>query len=110
MAMDIDQEQQGANLQIRLSGDLDIYAAASLCTHLLSVLQQHHEIELVLNEVAEVDGAGLQMLLATKAEAMRLGVIMRLTGHSVAMVRALQLCRLTAYFGDPVILTREMAG
>jgi anti-anti-sigma factor len=108
--MDIEQEQQGANLQIRLSGDLDIYAAASLRTHLLTMLQQHHEIELVLNEVAEVDGAGLQMLLATKAEALRLGGILRLTGHSVAMVRALQLCRLTAYFGDPVILTREMAG
>jgi len=110
MAMDIEQEQQGANLQIRLSGDLDIYAAASLRTHLLTVLQQHHEIELVLNEVAEVDGAGLQILLATKAEAMRLGVILRLTGHSAAMVRVLQMCRLTAYFGDPIILTWEMAG
>ncbi len=110
MAMEIQQERQGANLQIRLSGDLDIYAAAPLRTHLLTVLQQHHEIELVLDEVAEVDGAGLQILLATKAEAMRLGVILRLTGHSAAMVRVLQLCRLTAYFGDPVILTREMAG
>jgi len=109
MAMNIEQEQQGTNLQIRLSGDLDIYAAASLRTHLLSVLPQHHEIELVLNEVAEVDGAGLQILLAAKAEAIRLGVILRLTGHSVAMVRVLQLCRLTAYFGDPVILTREAA-
>lgn len=110
MAMEIQQERQGANLQIRLSGDLDIYAAAPLRTHLLTVLQHHHEIELFLDEVAEVDGAGLQILLATKAEAMRLGVTLRLTGHSAAMVRVLQLCRLTAYFGDPVILTREMAG
>jgi anti-anti-sigma factor len=110
MVMNIHQRQQGRALQIRLAGELDIYAAATLREALLPILAQQHEIEIILDEVTEVDGAGLQLLIAAKGEAMRHGAQLQLSGHSVAVVKCLQLCRLTTYFGDPILLTKEMVG
>ena len=110
MTMDIQQEQNGATSRLRLSGDLDIYAATSLREHLLTVLQQSPQVELILEEIAEVDGAGLQVLMAAKAEALRLGVALHLSGHSRAVLDIMHLCRLTTYFGDPMLLTKDLAG
>ncbi|MHB1736785.1 MAG: STAS domain-containing protein [Acidithiobacillus sp.] len=110
MRMDIQQEQNGAVQRLRLCGDLDIYAAASLREHILKALEQSHQVELLLEEIAEVDGAGLQVLVAAKAEALRLGVALYLSGHSRAVLDAMQLCRLMPYFGDPILLTRDMTG
>ena len=110
MTMDMQPEQNGATPRRRRAGALDIYAAASLRERLLTALRQNPQVELALEEVTEVDGAGLQVLMAAKTEALRLGVALHLSGHSRAVLNAMQLCRLTPYFGDPVLLTKEMAG
>jgi anti-anti-sigma factor len=108
MSLDIQQEVCAGRLQIHLSGELDIYAAATLRESLQQIVSQHHEIEILLADVSEVDGAGLQVLVAAKNEALRQGARLSLSDHSVAVVNALQLCRLDRFFGDPIVLTREM--
>ncbi len=108
MSLDIQQEVCAGRLQMRLSGELDIYAAAALRECLQKVVSQHHEIEMILADVSEVDGAGLQVLVAAKNEALRQGARLSLSDHSVAVVNALQLCRLDRFFGDPLVLTKEM--
>lgn len=95
---------------MRLLGELDIYAVAALRETFQKVITQHHEIELVLEDVCEIDGAGLQVLIAAKTEALCRGARLFLSAHSVAVVQALQLCRLDSFFGDPIVLTKEMPG
>ncbi len=110
MSIDIQEELHGAKLQVRLGGELDIYAAATMREYLNTAMAKHHEIELNLEDVSDLDGAGLQILIAAKAEALRLGAQFNLTSHSVAVLKTLQTCRLSSFFGDPIVLTREMAG
>lgn len=109
MRLDIQQEVRAGRLQMRLAGELDIYAAAALHECLQKAIAQHHEIEILLADISEVDGAGLQVLVAAKNEALRQGARLSLSDHSVAVVNALQLCRLDSFFGDPILLTKEMS-
>lgn len=110
MSLDIQQESSSGKLQMRLLGDLDIYAVAALREALLKAITQFHEVELILEDICEIDGAGLQVLIAAKTEALCRGSRLFLSAHSVAVVQALQLCRLDSFFGDPIVLTKEMPG
>ncbi|PKY11184.1 hypothetical protein B1757_05745 [Acidithiobacillus marinus] len=110
MSLDIQQENSSGKLQMRLLGDLDIYAVGALRETLQIALTQYHELELILEDVCEIDGAGLQVLVAAKNEALCRGSRLFLRDHSVAVIQALQLCRLDSFFGDPVVLTKEMPG
>lgn len=90
-----------------LEGEMTIYTAAQLKPVLLALLDECHAAELDLSQVAEIDTAGMQLLLLAKREAARAGKELRLVGHSAAVVDALDLCNLTADFGDQVILTSQ---
>lgn len=110
MSLEIQQESNSGKLRMRLLGELDIYAVATLRETLQKAITQYHEVELILEDVCEMDGAGLQILVAAKNEALCRGSRLLLGAHSVAVVQALQLCRLDSFFGDPIVLTREMPG
>lgn len=101
--MDIQIQQAGPVCSISLRGELDIYAAAAVREQLLPLLSHNPVIELQLAEVAEIDTAGLQILLAAKQMTSRSGQTLRLAGHSPAVLAALELCGLLSYFGDPVV-------
>ena len=107
--MQIQEEQQGERLQLRLQGNLDIYTVAELRGRLLSYLSSVHILDLDLHEVAEIDGAGIQFLMAVKSSASRQGCQLSLSAHSPAVITALEVCRLTSFFGDPIYLHKESA-
>lgn len=88
----------------RIEGEMTIYTAAQLKPALLSLLEGCNEAEIDLSQVTEIDASGLQLLLLAKREASRTGKSLRLVGHSPAVVECLDLCNLTAAFGDQVIL------
>jgi anti-sigma B factor antagonist len=51
-----------------------------------------------------MDSAGLQLLLAAKKTAQQSGYPLHLIMHSHAVLDALELCQLTAFFGDPTLM------
>ncbi len=102
--MEIATESLGAVTRLRLSGELTIYHVGELMTALQSALTQADELELDLTEVSELDSAGFQQLYLAKREALRLAKQLRLAGHSEATRQVLELYRMEAYFGDPVLI------
>lgn len=102
--MQIVAETNDEGVLLRLDGEMTIYTAAALkeglCPHLTA-----KAVEIDLSGVSEVDSSGLQLLMLAKRELGRSGGVLRLSRHSPAMVEALELCRLSAYFGDPMLLS-----
>ncbi|MGA8007785.1 MAG: STAS domain-containing protein [Thiomonas sp.] len=101
--MDFIEHQAGPACSVALQGALDIYAAAQVREHLAELIAKHPLVELQLAEVDEIDAAGVQILLSAKQQASNLEHSLKLTAHSPAVIDALELCGLLAYFGDPVV-------
>jgi anti-sigma B factor antagonist len=58
---------------VDLDGELTIQTAAEQCPPLLAALAKSNRLEIGLAGVTELDTAGLQILLAVRREAERLG-------------------------------------
>ncbi|MDY0329695.1 MAG: STAS domain-containing protein [Thiomonas sp.] len=101
--MDILEHASGPVCSVALQGALDIYAAAQVRARLGRLIAQHPLVELQLAAVDEIDTAGVQILLAAKQQASNLEHSLKLSAHSPAVIDALELCGLLAYFGDPVV-------
>lgn len=89
---------------VKVSGEMTIYTAAELKQALTPLLYRQQTLELDLSQVSEMDSAGLQLLLAAK-KTMQQGVYpLHLVMHSHAVLDALELCQLAAFFGDPTLI------
>lgn len=97
-------ETQNAVGRVALEGELTIYTAAEMKGRMLSPLQLHDETEFDLAAVSEVDTAGLQLMIAAKLEAGKLGKALRFVAHSPAVVEMLELTNMASFFGDPLLL------
>lgn len=91
--------------RLALSQELTIYHAMDQKQQLLDALACSDVLELDLSQVAEMDTAGLQLLMLTKREAARLGKPLSIVAHSPVVRQTLDFCNLAAFFGDPVIIT-----
>jgi anti-anti-sigma factor len=91
--------------QLHVDGEMTIYTATELKEQLLSYVTRPGQVELNLAQVSDLDSAGLQLLILAKREALRVGASMHMTGHSRAVLDALDLCDLAAFFGDPLVLS-----
>lgn len=89
----------------RVDGEMTIYTAAATKEILLPLLAQCPELEIDLSQVSEMDSAGLQLLILAKRECLTRNGNLRLLGHSPAVVEVLELCNMTAFFGDPVVIS-----
>jgi len=88
-----------------IEGELTIYTAPTEKQRLIALLTNCDEaIELNLAKVEEIDTAGLQVLILLKREAAKLNKKLYFVMHSKAVLDVLELCNLTATFGDPIIL------
>ena len=103
--MTIHLDSSGRHPVAQIEGELSIYTVAELKPQLYTLLQQHAELELDLAAVSELDGAGLQILIAAKREANRQGSTLKLTRHSAAVLEVFDLCNMAQFFGDPLILS-----
>ena len=84
--------------------DLTIYQAQALKDELLSALATADRLELDLAGVAEIDTAGLQLLILAKREAARRDKALAITAHSPAVQQTLDFCNLVGVFGDPMVI------
>lgn len=90
--------------------DLTIYHALEHKQLLLDALAATDELELNLAQVAEMDTAGLQLLVLLKKEAQRAGKRVRIVAHSQAVSAVIDFCNMAAEFGDPLVIpAREAA-
>ncbi len=76
---------------IDIGEDLTVYAVHALKPQLLAALDAHGHLRLNLDEVSEVDGAGIQLLLAARAEAVSRGGSFTVSGVSPHAQAALTL-------------------
>jgi len=96
----------GINHVVRLEGDLTIYTARDVADSMLAALRDGGDVEVDLSAVAEVDSAGLQVMIAAKRMAAEQGIGLRLVGHSPTVVDILDLTDLVNHFGDPLIIQK----
>ena len=85
---------------------MTIYEAAADKPVLVEALSSAKELEIDLSGVAEMDTAGLQLLILAKRESLKAGKRLILTGHGEVSLDVLDRYNLASYFGDPVVITR----
>ena len=95
----------GGKQRLNWVDNLTIYHAQEHKERLLAALDAGSGLELDLSQVGEIDTAGLQLLILAKQEAARKEKSMAIVAHSPAVRETLDFCNLTAFFGDPVVIT-----
>lgn len=93
--------------QLRVDGEMTIYTAADTKARLMPLLAQCPELQIDLSQVSEMDSAGLQLLILAKRECAQRNGTLRLVGHSPAVLEVLDLCNMTSFFGDPVVISSQ---
>lgn len=89
---------------LTIENELTIFTAAEMKAGLLTFLHSGGELEIDLSQVAEIDTAGLQLLILLKREAAQTGKALNFIMHSRAVLDILELANLTSTFGDQVVL------
>ena len=90
--------------RLSLCDDLTIYHALEQKATLLDALDHTDDLELDLSPVAEIDTAGLQLLILLKKEAQRSGKRVSIVAHSQSIRSAIDFCNLAAVLGDPLLI------
>ena len=86
--------------RITITEDLTIYHALELKQRLLEGIEQASALELDLSHVAEIDTAGLQLLILVQRETAARGRPLTVTQMSNSVRETLDFCNLTQLFGD----------
>jgi anti-sigma B factor antagonist len=94
--------------RVTIEGELTVFAVHALKEQLLAALgdkEADEGIDVDLSGVSEIDGAGIQLLLAARREAAQRGLNFHLNAPSAVVSEALALSDLT-----PCFMTRAPAG
>lgn len=97
--------QHDGEPSLRLAGALTIYTVAQARDEIPAHLAKHGARVLDLSDIEELDTAGVQLLLWLKRDLAAKGTTLALVRHSPAVVEVLDLLKLTAAFGDPILLS-----
>jgi anti-anti-sigma factor len=89
---------------VRVMGDLTIYEAPAIRDAVLQALQGAGAVVIDLDEVTDVDSAGLQVLISARRSASLLGTPLTLRCQSDPVVALMDLCGLRG-----VLLTSDGA-
>ena len=92
---------------VTLPDELTIYTVGEIKEALTPLLYQGRELELNLANIAEIDSAGLQLLIAAKKSTQQQGSPLSLVWHSNVVLELLELCQLSGFFGDPTLITHD---
>ena len=57
-----------------------------------------------LSAVSEIDTAGVQLLMVAKMHAAANDCVLKLVGHSPAVLDVFELLNVAAFFGDPLVM------
>jgi len=92
-----------------IGGEFNIFTAEDTKKRLLHAIRQAAtpEIEVDLSDVTEIDTAGLQLMVMAKREAAEHGKSVRFVGHSAPVLDLIDLCGLSGFFGDPILISSK---
>jgi anti-sigma B factor antagonist len=90
--------------RMTIQRDLTIYQAETLKAELLAGMMGQTLIELDLSQVAEIDTAGIQLLMLAKRESQQQGQTLSIVAHSPAVRELLDFFNIAGYFGDPLLI------
>lgn len=88
------------NTPLVLDSDLTVFAAAEVKERLLNALELTPSLILDASEVSEVDGAGIQLLMAARLEAQQRGGSLTLQNTSAQLQEAIDLIDMRIELGD----------
>ena len=97
------EESTAGQWNLSLSGPLTFYEVAGI-QELLKPLGAPESLTVDLQEVDEIDTAGLQLLLALHQWQ---GEHLHLIRHSQAVIELIDLFQLAAFFGDDIVLPQH---
>lgn len=102
-------EAQTSPPALAISGEFTIFTAADLKPRLLHAVidAESEDVDIDLSEVSEIDSAGLQLMVMTKREALARGKNVRFVRHSDPVLDLVDLCDLSGFFGDPVLIRSQ---
>ncbi len=94
---------------LAISGEFTIFTAADLKPRLLHAVidAESEDVDIDLSEVSEIDSAGLQLMVMTKRKAQARGKNVRFVRHSDPVLDLVDLCDLSGFFGDPVLIRSQ---
>ncbi len=98
---------EGGHHCLGISGELNIYSAATTQQELLQALEARQQLEISLAGVEDFDTAGVQLLLLLKRESVRQGKQLSFVQHSQAVREVFNLLNLVAELGDPMVIPLE---
>ena len=85
-----------------LQGELTIYTVGEIRTRLLDVMAMTDRIEIDLGGVAEIDTAGLQLMLLAKRKP---GKEVTFTHHSAVVLHLVDMANVGLMLGDPLVIS-----
>lgn len=86
---------------VRVAGDLTIYEAPAVRDLVLQALQGASAVVIDLDEVTDVDSAGLQVLISARKSASHLGTPLTVRCQSDPVVALMDLCNLRGLLLTP---------
>jgi anti-anti-sigma regulatory factor len=93
---------------VSVDGELTIYTVSELKESFLPLFKNNKNFEINLAAVTEVDGAGVQFLMALKSMSAKADdMAIKFVAHSEPVVDALELLDLSVQFADPVLISAE---
>ncbi|KFB72369.1 MAG: STAS domain-containing protein [Candidatus Accumulibacter phosphatis] len=95
-------ESSGQTARLTLDGELTIYEVAEIKAGLADVMRAADEIEIDLGGIAEIDTAGLQLMLIAKRNP---GKRVRFVNHPPCVLRLIDLANLGGLLGDPLFIS-----
>ena len=104
MHLELDVQETPQGRLIRLPDEVSISTVALLRVALEQARILDVPTTLNLADVAEFDTSGLQMLMTLRQRARRRGVRLRLSNHSFAVLRQIELSGTAAFFGDRLVI------
>lgn len=88
---------------VTVSGELTVFTVHALRPQLLSALNTSGYLQVDLRDVSEVDGAGIQLLMAAKREAAQRNAAFHLIAPPPNVMATLELTDLIKELGDHVV-------
>lgn len=85
--------------RLPIEGELTVFAVHALKDRILAALAEGEDVDVDLAGVCEVDGAGIQLLLAARREAGMRGLHFHVQAASAAVADTLAMCALTHTLG-----------
>ncbi|MFA9439700.1 lipid asymmetry maintenance protein MlaB [Uliginosibacterium sp. sgz301328] len=89
---------------LALAGEVGIYNADAIKQALIAFVSDNETLHIDLSGVSDLDTCGVQLMLLARSEALARARTIRWSGHSQAVLNALETFNLGALFDAPATL------